>query len=575
MSRSQQHADPETLARIAQAQTFHGRALDETKLPFRHLGEMIDQQCEVGGNRPYLIAYRDDTGGRREEISYTRMRDRVDAVALFMQERLGLTKGDRLATLLVNEPETVVIYFAAFKIGVVVVPINVAEEPERIRYILEHSEARALIARADTADRGAEAAEGLALLATRAQLGPDCPTGFEPLDLEALPGGASLVPPADLTHRDEALIVYTSGTTAQPKGVVLVHGNLLIDACAISRWHGFRPEDRLMCVLPIHHVNGMIVTLVTPMLFGGSTVLCGRFRTSTFWMRIRDERVNAVSVVPTLLQFLCEDRREDLHPRSFHDFRYVICGAGPLTVDLGQRFEEAFGVPIIHGYGLSETTCYNCFLPIDLPPDRHRTFMRDHGFPSIGVPIDCNEMTIHDAEGRAAGPGVRGEIVVRGWDVMRYYLGRPEVNRDTFAHGWFRTGDEGFFELDEDNRPFFFITGRIKELIIRGGVNISPFEIDEVLNQIPGIARGLAVGFDNDWYGEEVGAYVKRDSGAALDEQAVLDACRDHLPFHKQPKCVVFGDEIPVTSTGKYQRIKLKPLFGRWKREQFRDRKKR
>ena len=157
---------------------------------------------------------------------------------------------------------------------------------------------------------------------------------------------------------------------------------------------------------------------------------------------------------------------------------------------------------------------------------------------------------------------------------MRYYFARPEVNRETFAHGWFRTGDEGFFEIDEGNRPFFFITGRIKELIIRGGVNISPFEVDEVLNQIPGVARGLAVGFDNTWYGEEVGAYVKREEGADIGEEAILAVCRERLPFHKRPKCVVFGEEIPVTSTGKYQRIKLKPLFEAWRSEQFREPRK-
>ncbi|MFQ5458292.1 MAG: class I adenylate-forming enzyme family protein, partial [Myxococcota bacterium] len=359
-----------------------------------------------------------------------------------------------------------------------------------------------------------------------------------------------------------------------PKGVVLTHGNLLIDAWAIARWHAFRPEDRLMCVLPIHHVNGLVVTLLTPMLFGGSTVLCRRFRTSTFWKRIQDEGVCVASVVPTLLQFLCEAGGKDLHPGALGKFRYVLCGAGPLTVDLGRRFEDTFGVPIMHGYGLSETTCYNCFLPVDLPPEAHARWMRDFGFPSIGVPIACNEMAIHDSEGRSVPAGTRGEIVVRGWDVMRYYFGRPEVNRETFAHGWFRTGDEGFYQIDDANRPFFFITGRMKELIIRGGVNISPFEIDEVLNRIPGVARGLAVGFENDWYGEEVGAYVKREADGSVDAEAVLEACSRQLPFHKRPKCVVFGEEIPVTSTGKYQRMKLRPLFAEWRDVQFRDARK-
>jgi long-chain acyl-CoA synthetase len=240
-------------------------------------------------------------------------------------------------------------------------------------------------------------------------------------------------------------------------------------------------------------------------------------------------------------------------------------------VDLARRFEERFGVPIVHGYGLSETTCYSCFLPADLGEREHARWMRDFGFPSIGVPLDVNEMAIHDPAGRELAPGQRGEIVLRGPNVMKGYHRRPEANAETFAHGWFRSGDEGFLQHDERGRAFFFITGRIKELIIRGGVNLSPFEIDEVLNRIPGVARGLAVGFENDWYGEEVGAYVQRAPGAELGAAEILAACRARLPFAKSPKVVVFGDEVPVTSTGKYQRGRLRPLVAAHKATQFRE----
>jgi len=368
---------------------------------------------------------------------------------------------------------------------------------------------------------------------------------------------------------DEALVVYTSGTTGAPKGVVLTQQNLLVDADAIARWHGLGPDTRLMCVLPTHHVNGLVVTLVTPFLAGGSVVLNRRFRTRDFWPRLAREGVQVVSVVPTLLAFLLEEAAA--RGLDLTRFRYPICGAGPLTVELAQRFEERFGFPIVHGYGLSETTCYSCFLPVDLAPGEHGRWMRDFGFPSIGVPLDVNEMAIHDAAGRELAPGERGEIVLRGPNVMKGYYRRPEANAETFAFGWFRSGDEGFFELDARGRRFFFITGRIKELIIRGGVNLSPFEIDEVLNRIPGVARGLAVGFENDWYGEEVGAYVRRAPGAELSAEEILAACRARLPFSKSPKVVVFGDDVPVTSTGKYQRVRLRPLFAEHKGTQFRE----
>ncbi|MFI5202360.1 MAG: class I adenylate-forming enzyme family protein, partial [Candidatus Kapaibacterium sp.] len=343
--------------------------------------------------------------------------------------------------------------------------------------------------------------------------------------------------------------------------------------------------QRMMCVLPIHHVNGTIVTLVTPMYFGGTVILNQKFQSEHFFDRIAKERINVVSVVPTLLAFLIEYYRTNgtdgaagtvrspfatRHSPLATTLRHIICGAGPLTVELGAQFEEMFGIPIMHGYGLSETTCYSCFLPIGLTSDEHRHWMRDYGYPSIGVAIPQNEMMIADESGQELPPGEKGEIAIRGENVMKYYYENDEANEKTFSYGWFRSGDEGFYQLDEQNRKFFFITGRIKELIIRGGVNISPLEIDEVLARCPNVKAAIAVGFENDFYGEEVGAYVQPVEGATLSAEEVIAYCRELLPFAKAPKAVIFGNDIPVTSTGKYQRNKCKPLFREWKSVQFR-----
>jgi long-chain acyl-CoA synthetase len=153
---------------------------------------------------------------------------------------------------------------------------------------------------------------------------------------------------------------------------------------------------------------------------------------------------------------------------------------------------------------------------------------------------------------------------------MKYYYNNDEANEKTFSYGWFRSGDEGFYQVDGEGRKFFFITGRLKELIIRGGVNLSPLEIDEVINRCPGVKAGIAVGFENDFYGEEVGAFVQRAEDSSVTEQDVIAHCMEHLPFAKAPKVVVFGNELPVTSTGKYQRNKCKPLFAEWRGVQFR-----
>jgi long-chain acyl-CoA synthetase len=323
-----------------------------------------------------------------------------------------------------------------------------------------------------------------------------------------------------------------------------------------------------MNVLPIHHVNGTIVTLVTPAFVGAQVVVNRRFRTKGFWRKLAQHDVQIVSVVPTLLQFLFEDD-EDFDAKSIPSFRHFICGAGPLSVELARDFQDKFGLKIVHGYGLSETVCYSCFLPTELEWHEHNRWMYEFGFPSIGVPLPINEMAIHDDKGVPAPDGGRGEIVIRGHNVMVGYFRNPEANATAFAHGWFRSGDEGFKLRGPDGRDYFFITGRIKELIIRGGVNISPFEIDEVLVSMPGVRVGLAVGFDNRYYGEEVGAYVQKEAGAVITEDEVIRHCREKLPTSKCPKVVIFGDDIPVTSTGKFQRGKLKHLFEGYKDRQF------
>jgi len=325
--------------------------------------------------------------------------------------------------------------------------------------------------------------------------------------------------------------------------------------------------------LPIHHVNGTVVTHITPFFTGGNVVLNQKFSPSKFWNRINDERVEVVSMVPTLLSYLTSTYKEN-PPKISDTFRHVICGAGPLTVEVGKNFEELFNRRVVHGYGLSETTCYSCFLPTDLTDEQHQKWMQEHGYPSIGMAIPPNEMAIQDDDGNSLEEGERGEIVIRGHNVMKEYFNNPEANEEAFANGWFRSGDEGFFLTDDQNRAFYFITGRLKELIIRGGVNLAPLEIDEVINKAPGVKAGIAVGFENDWYGEEVGAYIQLNGiKKSKDEmkQEILDYCNEHLPFSKTPKVVVFGDKIPVTSTGKYQRIKVAPLFEEWKKEQFRE----
>ena len=554
------HADLIAAARTRPDAADVARFRDFATIPAMLAARLADRPDQEA------LVHLDEHDGR-EAWTYAELADRTARVAGFLSDA-GVARGDRIATVAHNHPDTVVQYLAAWSLGAVVVPVNVGEDDERIVYILDNSRVKLAFVRGEYLERVAGLRDQLPGLV--AVVGCGATSDGHPSFADAL----AHAPAPDLAAdpEDEALIVYTSGTTGNPKGVVLTQSNLLVDAAGIARWHRLTPGERMMCVLPIHHVNGTVVTLVTPLAYGGTAVLCRKFQTDRFLPLLAEERIGVVSVVPTLLSFLLQGG-VSAGGLDLSAFRHIICGAGPLTVELALQFQDRFGLRIVHGYGLSETTCYSCFLPIDLDDATHRGWLGDHGFPSIGCAIPANDMDIHDDAGRPVPAGERGEIVIRGHNVMSGYFQNDEANADAFAHRWFRSGDEGFWlpgPGHPDGRRYFFITGRLKELIIRGGVNVSPLEIDEVLMNLPGVKAGVSVGFENDMYGEEIGAYVVMEAGVAEDAAAIITACRSALPHHKCPKVVVFGSEVPVTSTGKYQRNRLKPLFGEWRGEQFR-----
>ena len=553
------------LEKIRQARVVDGIAPDQPMVPYKNIGDLLEQQVDRYEQKAFLIFY--DGEGGRKEYSYREFFEEASRAANYLKAA-GIAAGERIATVSFNHSDVVIQYFAAFLVGAVVVPINIGEDDKRITYILQNSETRLAFVRGQFLDRICALLPELPKLKTVVQVGKKLKPNLPHLQTELTKQSPRFIPARQPQLSDDALVVYTSGTTGLPKGVVLMQYNLLVDAMSIAEWHRISEDQRMMCVLPIHHVNGTVVTLMTPLYAGSGVVLNQKFQSETFFERISMEKVTVVSVVPTILQFLLHAKLSMEAYKLLH-FRHIICGAGPLTVELALKFEHEFKIPVMHGYGLSETTCYSCFLPIDLAPGEHKLWLSKHGFPSIGVPLPVNEMAIHDEHGNELAEGERGEIVIRGHNVMKYYFQNPEANEHTFAHGWFRSGDEGFFKYDDEARKFFFITGRIKELIIRGGVNISPFEIDEVLMNMPGVQAGIAVGFENDWYGEEVGAYVKVKEGTSLSEKDVLAYCRRSLPFAKSPKVIVFGDDIPVTSTGKYQRNRCKELFVQWRSVQF------
>lgn len=541
----------------ARGDSVHARVV-----PWLSIGALLRARASEAPERS-LIAFADDESGAVLRHGYAEFDRLTDRCARLLHDVHGVRPGDRVGTLAVNHRDVVVLYFACWKIGAAVVPQNASEDDARIAFALSNAGCRLAFAMPEYLDRLRAVAPNVGSLDRVESLD----AGFVARAEAALPEPPAV--PADLRDFD-CLLVYTSGTTGAPKGVCLTQYHLMADAEALRRWFDIRPDDRMMCVLPIHHVNGIVVTLVTPLVAAGGVVLNRGFRASTFWGRMAEERVCLVSVVPTILQYLCE-ADEDVSRLDLSTLRHVVVGAGTLPVALAKRFERRFGVPLLHGYGLSETTAYACMLPRDLDAEDRERWLGAYGYPSIGCPLSGVEMDIVDAEGKPLPPGERGEIVLRGHIVMNGYHRRPDANREAFRGGWFHSGDEGMYLPASDGRRFYFITGRIKELINRGGVKYSPFEIEEVLISCPGVRIGLAVAFDNDWYGEEIGAYVVREAGSEITEEEILAHCRARLPHAKCPKAVVFGDEVPVTATGKYQRLRLKPLFADHAGTQFRE----
>ncbi|MBX7047069.1 MAG: acyl--CoA ligase [Ignavibacteria bacterium] len=548
--------DKTTIENIKKAHSLTNNKPDEYFVAYENIYKLLQKRVNVNFDKEYLVYYSE--GGDVTRFTYEEFIKKVYKLANYLLEN-DVRKEHRVGTFLHNHYDTVILYFACWCIGAVVVPVNVSEEPERVNFIFKDSNTRLVFTLGMYEEKLKKAVHDL----------PGEIVTFEKLDCSEFKDRVQMR--QQVTRETEAMIVYTSGTTGNPKGVVLTQYNLMIDADGIAIWHKIYSDDVMMCVLPIHHVNGTVVTIMTTMYVGGKLILNQKFQTDKFLQRLQDEKIKIVSVVPTLLQFMIHSN-EDSSKYNLESFSHIICGAGPLTCEVARNFEEKFNLRIAHGYGLSETTCYSCFIPIDLPEAEHYQWQNGFGYPAIGIPIYWNEMEIHNDKGESQDENVRGEIVIRGHNVMKFYFNNDEANKKTFEFGWFRSGDEGFFRYDRHKNKYFFITGRIKELIIRGGVNISTLEVDEVISQCEFVRAGICVGFENDWYGEEVGALILLKEDVQPTEELkgkILKYFRSKLPAYKSPKVIIFSDAIPVTSTGKYQRNKVKHLFSEFKTTQF------
>ncbi|MFE9994729.1 class I adenylate-forming enzyme family protein [Streptomyces avermitilis] len=441
---------------------------------------------------------------------------RVRRAAAALRTR-GVGRGDVVALLLPNTADFVVALFAAWRLGAAVTPVNPALTESEVRYQL--GDAGAVVA----VTAGPSPLAG-ALPVAELNTGPEDTTAPE-TDAGAL-----------------ALLIYTSGSTGRPKGVMLDHANLAAMAEMMTGTARLTGTDHSLLILPLFHVNGIVVGVLSPLLAGGRVTVAGRFRAETFFDLVATVRPTCFSAVPAIYSMLAE-LPDHVRPDT-SSVRFAACGAAPMPAALIERFERRYDIPVLEGYGLSEGTCASTTNPL--------YGRRKPG--TVGLPLPGQQVAVMDPQGRIAPAGATGEVVVRGPNVMRGYLGRPEETARTVIDGWLHTGDVGRF--DEDG--YLVLVDRIKDLIIRGGENIYPKEIETVLGDHPDVLEAAVVGAAEPRLGEVPVAFVALRPGASATTAALLDHCRARLAEFKVPTGITLVDRLPRNPVGKTDKPALR-----------------
>ena len=437
----------------------------------------------------------------------------------------GIARGESVVVMHPNGLEGIKALFAVLYGGFRVTMLNLAAGPDALGYAMEHSEARVAFvhdAQMDMFD----------------QVRPNKLTRFA-----ACGESAEL---HDIAPADDALLMYTSGTTGRPKGVVHTQSSLLAGGWTVSMAHELTPQDRGMGVLPFYHINGLCVSVMGSLVSGGSLAMVSRFSASKFWDQAAVGGITWFSVVPTIISHLLHGAAEPA-PALKAQLRFARSASSALAVETQRAFQERFGLAIIESLGLTETAAQCLVNPLD--PALHK-------IGSAGCAIS-NEARIANESGEECARGVEGEIQIRGPNVMKEYLYNPDATSGTFHGDWLRTGDLG--RMDEDG--YVFVTGRLKELIIKGGENIAPREIDEALYEHPDVVEAAAFARPCDRYGERVEAAVRLSEASTTSSAELLSLCEKRVGQFKAPDTVHILPELPKGPSGKIQRLYLNKLL--------------
>ena len=490
--------------------------------------------CRIGGNPNSTTTYRelDDLSGR---------------AAAGLREA-GLSPGQVVALQLPNIPQFLIAYFGALKAGLVVLPLNPLLMAPELEYHLTDSAAAMLIGFQGLHAEAAKACEttGVPLYLVSADAAPDSPLPEGTRPVTELISTAPLDEPGgDVAARgpdDTAVLVYTSGTTGKPKGAELTHFQLYMNCTVAGGLFGARSDDVVLAVLPFFHVFGLSSVINVFVRYGGCLSILPRFQPSAVLDAIEANRCTVIGGVPTMLHALAQ---QDITGRDLSALRVAVSGGASLPEDIMRTFEDKYGIEVLEGYGMTETASSCSF---NRPGDRKVL--------SIGKPLWGVRMRLADSSGRPLPPGREhvGEILIRGHNVMKSYLGRPEATAETLRGGWLHSGDLGY--MDEDG--FYFIVDRAKDLVIRGGYNVYPREIEEVLYAHPSILEAAVIGKPDERLGEEVVAVVALREGASVSAEEIIAYTRERLAAYKYPREIRFMAELPKGPSGKILKAALR-----------------
>ncbi|MEU4811297.1 AMP-binding protein [Nocardia fluminea] len=473
----------------------------------RHIAELPEVRAAAD---PHGHCIADDT----VTLSNAQFHARVAAAASVLH-RAGVRPDDVVAVVLPSRVDLVVVLFAAWRLGAAVTPVNPGLTDDDIAYQVEDSGAVIVIG------ESGRPAITLDIAALAEHAGPDA---------------------AAASSDDLALIIYTSGTTGRPKGVLLGHENLAAMCAMIIDSLGLNETDHSLLILPLFHVNGIVVSVLSPLLAGGRTTIAGKFSASGFFDTVEQVRPTYFSAVPAIYAMLVA-QPDGPRPDS-SSLRLAICGAAPMPAELIARFEQRFGVPIVEGYGLSEGTCASTLNPI----------AGQRKPATVGMPLPGQTVAIMDVDGALSAPGEPGEVVIRGANVMRGYLGKPTETAKTVVDGWLHTGDVGYFDAD----GYLVLVDRIKDMIIRAGENLYPKEIENALYRHPAVHEAAVVGVPDAVLGEVPVAHVVAAPQATVTVEELIAHCRTELAAFKVPAAIVLTAEMPRNPVGKIDKKQLR-----------------